>query len=162
MFCTNCGKELANGSNFCPECGTAVVRDTYEHAEPSDPRLDQAPLEPVIQPEVRTHPLDDSWIRFVLLHSAGGAYTLHNRKKQSEQRPPKRRFKRAHRCGNRHFDRGSRPLGADLQLLCLLCLNNCSYFFCLKIKNRPNTGRFFISTDTNKNFLIFFEKGVAI
>ena len=57
MFCTNCGKELANGSNFCPECGTAVVRDTYEHAEPSDPRLDQAPLEPVIQPEVRTHPL---------------------------------------------------------------------------------------------------------
>ena len=57
MYCTNCGKELMANNNFCPECGTAVVRDAHECTELSEPKLDQAPLEPVIQPEVRTHPL---------------------------------------------------------------------------------------------------------
>lgn len=28
MFCSNCGKELAEGSNFCPDCGQKVVNVT--------------------------------------------------------------------------------------------------------------------------------------
>ena len=27
MFCTNCGKEFSDGSNFCPHCGTPAVKD---------------------------------------------------------------------------------------------------------------------------------------
>ena len=27
MFCKNCGKELTNNTNFCPDCGTAVNED---------------------------------------------------------------------------------------------------------------------------------------
>lgn len=26
MFCSNCGKELADGTRFCPNCGTPVIR----------------------------------------------------------------------------------------------------------------------------------------
>lgn len=27
MFCTNCGKEFSDGSNFCPHCGAPAVKD---------------------------------------------------------------------------------------------------------------------------------------
>lgn len=31
MFCKNCGKEMKNGSAFCPECGTKVEQDKTEN-----------------------------------------------------------------------------------------------------------------------------------
>lgn len=34
MFCTNCGKELPDGSKFCPSCGTAVEEKTAHIFEP--------------------------------------------------------------------------------------------------------------------------------
>ena len=35
MFCSNCGKEIADGTKFCPECGKAVG---YANAQGSDGR----------------------------------------------------------------------------------------------------------------------------
>lgn len=64
MFCINCGKELADGIKFCPECGTAVVGNTYEnHEEPkvetteSNQPIQPDVITPVAPPQVRTHPL---------------------------------------------------------------------------------------------------------
>lgn len=35
MFCTNCGKELPEGSNFCTNCGTAAeTENTAQYSEP--------------------------------------------------------------------------------------------------------------------------------
>jgi hypothetical protein len=32
-YCENCGKELREGSSFCPNCGTAIVNNTKSHVE---------------------------------------------------------------------------------------------------------------------------------
>ncbi len=40
MFCTNCGKELADNAKFCPSCGTPV-------AQPEAPKEQDTPPEPI-------------------------------------------------------------------------------------------------------------------
>ena len=34
MFCTNCGRQLANGSTYCPFCGTALAPRPLQTPEP--------------------------------------------------------------------------------------------------------------------------------
>lgn len=41
MFCTNCGNQIAEGSAFCPYCGTSLAQ--------SQPQQPQAPVNPVAQ-----------------------------------------------------------------------------------------------------------------
>lgn len=38
MFCKNCGKELADGVKFCPECGTNQKESTES---PLESKLDK-------------------------------------------------------------------------------------------------------------------------
>lgn len=40
MFCTNCGKEVADGDSFCTSCGARIVRETA--AQPSDGQMADA------------------------------------------------------------------------------------------------------------------------
>ncbi len=40
-FCSNCGKQLKDGAQFCPQCGKSVTpavnqQQTYQTAEPSE------------------------------------------------------------------------------------------------------------------------------
>lgn len=46
MFCTHCGKETADGSTFCPYCGTKVANDepvTSEYSYTPEPAANQNP-----------------------------------------------------------------------------------------------------------------------
>ena len=57
MFCTNCGKEVANDMAFCPYCGKevhAVIKKAAAEAKP-EPKVTPKP-EPVIQPEPKYTP----------------------------------------------------------------------------------------------------------
>lgn len=38
MFCKNCGKEIACGTKFCPECGSSQETDTILKGKPSNQR----------------------------------------------------------------------------------------------------------------------------
>lgn len=40
MFCKNCGKELKEGSVFCPNCGTKAAEEPEEKKEAQEPRRD--------------------------------------------------------------------------------------------------------------------------
>ena len=43
MFCFNCGAKIADGSNFCPFCGTKItnsVKDNQVHAGNTNPSID--------------------------------------------------------------------------------------------------------------------------
>ena len=59
MFCKNCGAQLSEGAAFCPNCGTAVVKEVAEPvyqqpAEPQQPVYSQPaePQQPVYQQPV--------------------------------------------------------------------------------------------------------------
>ena len=59
MFCKNCGAQLSEGAAFCPNCGTAVVKEVAEPvyqqpAEPQQPvyRQPAEPQQPVYQQPV--------------------------------------------------------------------------------------------------------------
>ncbi|MBA8794948.1 pSer/pThr/pTyr-binding forkhead associated (FHA) protein [Friedmanniella endophytica] len=47
-FCTNCGHENPEGSNFCSNCGTPLNRGTKPAAAPSGPTGDTTRTMPVI------------------------------------------------------------------------------------------------------------------
>ena len=32
MYCKNCGKQIADGTKYCPECGTNNANDSYPNA----------------------------------------------------------------------------------------------------------------------------------
>ena len=81
MFCTNCGRQLANGSTYCPFCGTALAprpQQTPELKPETPPAPDRNSLYPR-QPEsfgqqpprpVPTDPRDDprgmKWFKFII------------------------------------------------------------------------------------------------
>ena len=62
MFCKNCGAQLSEGAAFCPNCGTAVVKDVAEpvYQQPAEPQqpVYQQPVyqQPVYQPVVNGAP----------------------------------------------------------------------------------------------------------
>ncbi len=53
-FCNQCGAQLAEGTKFCPKCGTA----TGAAATPTPPPPPQEPAEPVQQPTVEEQAQD--------------------------------------------------------------------------------------------------------
>ena len=64
MFCKNCGAQLSEGAGFCPNCGTAVVKEVAEPvyqqpAEPQQPvyRQPAEPQQPVYQQPVYQQPV---------------------------------------------------------------------------------------------------------
>ena len=64
MFCKNCGAQLSEGAAFCPNCGTAVVKEVAEPvyqqpAEPQQPVYSQPaePQQPVYQQPVYQQPV---------------------------------------------------------------------------------------------------------
>lgn len=64
MFCKNCGAQLSEGAAFCPNCGTAVVKEVAEPvyqqpAEPQQPVYSQPaePQQPVYQQLVYQQPV---------------------------------------------------------------------------------------------------------
>jgi len=40
MFCSECGKEIANNSKFCPECGENLSSDSSSKTKPVDETRD--------------------------------------------------------------------------------------------------------------------------
>ena len=48
VFCTNCGKELADSATFCPECGTRVKTQS-ENAASGAPNAPAVPSAPAAQ-----------------------------------------------------------------------------------------------------------------
>ena len=50
MFCKNCGAQLSEGAAFCPNCGTAVVKEVAEpvYQQPAEPQqpVYRQPAEP--------------------------------------------------------------------------------------------------------------------
>ncbi len=81
MFCTNCGRQLANGSTYCPFCSTALAPRPQQTPEPraemppaSDPgALYPRQSEPYGQQPARpvpTDPRDDprgmKWFKFII------------------------------------------------------------------------------------------------
>lgn len=58
MFCTKCGKELTDGAQFCPACGTPVGSPAAT--------VDSAPVSATIrQPEPKKYRYAGFWIRFL-------------------------------------------------------------------------------------------------
>lgn len=55
MFCTNCGKELPDGSKFCPACGTAVEEKSAHIFEP-EPAPDTAAETPTTESAGNNNP----------------------------------------------------------------------------------------------------------
>ena len=45
MFCSNCGKQIPDGSAFCPECGTKLTAPVTQ-AAPTAPVTQAAPTAP--------------------------------------------------------------------------------------------------------------------
>lgn len=81
MFCTNCGRQLANGSTYCPFCGTALEprpQQTPELKPETPPASDPDALyprqpEPCGQQPARPVPADPKndprgmkWFKFIL------------------------------------------------------------------------------------------------
>jgi uncharacterized RDD family membrane protein YckC len=57
MFCTKCGKELTDGAQFCPACGTAVG---------GAPAINVAPVSATVRPpDPKRYRYGGFWIRFL-------------------------------------------------------------------------------------------------
>lgn len=61
MFCTNCGKQIADDAQFCPECGAAVIPaaqipETEPETPPQDAPVAQEPSEAPEIPETPVTP----------------------------------------------------------------------------------------------------------
>ncbi|MCR5648209.1 MAG: zinc-ribbon domain-containing protein [Oscillospiraceae bacterium] len=58
MFCTNCGKQIPEGSRFCTNCGTKIVFEAAEKAAPEAPVFTPpaAPEQPAFTPPVAPVP----------------------------------------------------------------------------------------------------------
>jgi predicted amidophosphoribosyltransferase len=57
MFCFNCGKEIADKVNFCPNCGVKIAKDAGKHnlhSEPSGQALNKLNAE--IEKSFPVHP----------------------------------------------------------------------------------------------------------
>ena len=80
MFCTNCGRQLANGSTYCPFCGTALAprpeqppRPSPENPTPPDPgalyprqpAYGQQPARPV-PADPKRDPRGMTWFKFII------------------------------------------------------------------------------------------------
>lgn len=81
MFCTNCGRQLANGSTYCPFCGTTQAprpEQPPELKQETPPASDPGTLyprqpEPYVQQPARPVPADPmndprgmKWFKFIL------------------------------------------------------------------------------------------------
>jgi len=76
MFCTNCGKEVPLGANFCAACGTRVDASTAASSTPSPapgarpaatPTPNTVPLQPtpIPEPTFQMEPAGSAWPRWV-------------------------------------------------------------------------------------------------
>ena len=81
MFCTNCGRQLANGSTYCPFCGTALAPRPQQTPErrpdtPAAPDPNAAypqPLNPYgqqpprpVPAEAKNDPRGMKWFKFII------------------------------------------------------------------------------------------------